>query len=162
MPVSTAPGRPPGRPSPSAGPPGGRARNSAASTPYPSDSGGSGPPGVLDAHYAGCNARERRVPKGSGNVGRGDGVATGKRRRNSITRLIEDVVDDAKDLVDDVVDRAKDVDRDGRRAARRAVKDDDRPDGAARQREMDDLKSALDDLTAKAERLAAMQAEARK
>jgi len=88
-------------------------------------------------------------------------VATGKRRRNSITRLIEDVVDDAKDLVDDVVDRAKDVERDGRRAARRAVKDDDRRDGP-REREMDDLKSALDDLTAKVERLAAMQAEARK
>jgi polyhydroxyalkanoate synthesis regulator phasin len=89
-------------------------------------------------------------------------VATGKRRRNSITRLIEDVVDDTKDLVDDVVDRAKDVERDGRRAARRAVKDDDRRSGAAREREMDDLKSALDDLTAKVERLAAMQAEARK
>src|SRR5438309_12105583 len=87
-------------------------------------------------------------------------VATGKRRRNSITRLIEDVVDDTKDLVDDVVDRAKDVERDGRRAARRAVKDDDRRDGAGREREMDDLKSALDDLTAKVDPLAAMQAEA--
>ena len=77
-------------------------------------------------------------------------MATGKRRRNSITRLIEDVVDDAKDLVDDVVDRAKDVEKDGRKAVRRAVKDDDdRADKSAR--EMDDLKSALDDLTAKVE-----------
>jgi hypothetical protein len=67
-------------------------------------------------------------------------VATGKRRRNSITRLIEDVVDDTKDLVDDVVDRAKDVERDGRRAARRAVKDDDRRSGAAREREMDEAR----------------------
>ncbi len=89
-------------------------------------------------------------------------MATGKRRRNSITRLIEDVVDDAKDLVDDVVDRAKDVERDGRRAVRRAAKDDDRRNRSGREREMDDLKSALDDLTAKVERLAAMQAEARK
>lgn len=88
-------------------------------------------------------------------------MATGKRRRNSITRLIEDVVDDTKDLVDDVVDRAKDVERDGRRAARRAVKDD-RRNNPVREREMDDLKSALDDLTAKVERLAAIQAEARK
>jgi hypothetical protein len=89
-------------------------------------------------------------------------VATGKRRRNSITRLIEDAVDDAKDLVDDVVDRAKDVERDSRRAARRAVRDtgDDRRDRSAK--EMEDLKSALDDLTAKVERLAAIQAEARK
>ncbi len=89
-------------------------------------------------------------------------MATGKRRRNSITRLIEDVVDDAKDLVDDAVDRAKDVERDGRRAVRRAAKDDDRRNRSGREREMDDLKSALDDLTAKVERLAAMQAEARK
>jgi polyhydroxyalkanoate synthesis regulator phasin len=87
-------------------------------------------------------------------------VAT-KRRRNSITRLIEDVVDDAKDLVDDVVDRAKDAEKDGRKAVRRAVKDDDkRKDSSAE--EMDVLKSALDDLTAKVERLVAMQAEARK
>jgi polyhydroxyalkanoate synthesis regulator phasin len=92
-------------------------------------------------------------------------VATGKRRRNSITRLIEDVVDDAKDLVDDVVDRAKDVERDGRKAVRRTVSDngddgDDRSDHSAR--EMDDLKSALDDLTAKVNRLVALQADARK
>jgi polyhydroxyalkanoate synthesis regulator phasin len=89
-------------------------------------------------------------------------VATGKRRRNSITRLIEDVVDDAKDLVDDVVDRAKDAERDGRKAVRRVVKDNDgdRSDHSAR--EMDDLKSALDDLTAKVNRLVAMQADGRK
>ena len=89
-------------------------------------------------------------------------MATGKRRRNSITRLIEDVVDDAKDLVDDVVDRAKDVERDGRKAVRRTVRDngDDRRDHSAR--EMDDLKSALDDLTAKVNRLVALQADARK
>jgi hypothetical protein len=87
-------------------------------------------------------------------------VATGKRRRNSITRLIEDVVDDAKDLVDDAVDRAKDVERDSRKAVRRAARDNgDRGDQA---HEMDDLKSALDDLTAKVNRLAAMQAENRK
>jgi polyhydroxyalkanoate synthesis regulator phasin len=91
-------------------------------------------------------------------------VATAKRRRNSITRLIEDVVDDAKDLVDDVVDRAKDVERDGRKAVRRAVKDDDgrNGNGNGSTQEMDDLKSALDDLTAKVNRLVAMQSEAHK
>jgi hypothetical protein len=89
-------------------------------------------------------------------------VAT-KRRRNSITRLLEDVVDDAKDLVDDVVDRAKDVERDGRKAVRRAVKDSDNGDHKDQSaQEMDDLKSALDDLTAKVNRLVAMQAESRK
>ncbi len=90
-------------------------------------------------------------------------MATGKRRRNSITRLIEDVVDDAKDLVDDVVDRAKDVERDGRKTVRRAVRDDDKDDGGDRSAtEIDSLKSALDDLTAKVERLVALQAEGRK
>ncbi|HEY4409570.1 MAG TPA: hypothetical protein VGO87_06790 [Acidimicrobiia bacterium] len=90
-------------------------------------------------------------------------MATAKRRRNSITRLIEDVVDDAKDLVDDVVDRAKDVEHDGRKAVRRAVSDNGDGDHNGRDdTEMDDLKSAIDDLTAKVERLVAMQAEARK
>lgn len=89
-------------------------------------------------------------------------MATAKRRRNSITRLIEDVVDDAKDLVDDVVDRAKDAEKDGRKAVRRAVKDDGRRNGNGTTPEMDDLKSALDDLAAKVNRLVAMQAEARK
>ena len=86
-------------------------------------------------------------------------MATGKRRRNSLTRLIEDVVDDAKDLVDDVVDRAKDVEHDGRKAVRRVVNDNGSDQSAS---EMDDLKSALDDLTAKVNRLAALQAEGRK
>jgi hypothetical protein len=103
----------------------------------------------------------KRGNKGGGERTRRTTVATGKRRRNSITRLIEDVVDDAKDLVDDVVDRAKDVERDGRKAVRRAVnEDDDRRDHSAR--EMDDLKSALDDLTAKVNRLVALQTDARK
>lgn len=90
-------------------------------------------------------------------------MATAKRRRNSITRLIEDVVDDAKDLVDDVVDRAKDVERDGRKAVRRTLSDngdDDRTDTSGK--EIDHLKSALDDLTAKVNRLVALQADARK
>ena len=85
-----------------------------------------------------------------------------KKRRNSITRLIEDVVDDAKDLVDDVVDRAKDVEKDGRKAVRRVVKDDHGRNGNGTTPEMDDLKTALDDLTAKVNRLVAMQSEARK
>ena len=85
-------------------------------------------------------------------------MATQRRRRSGVTRLIEDFADAARDLVDDVVDRAKDVERDGRRAVRRAVKDNgDGRDGA--ESEIEDLKSALDDLTAKVNRLVAMQAE---
>src|SRR5260221_8575849 len=104
---------------------------------------------------------------GGGERTRRTAVATGKRRRNSITRLIEDVVDDAKDLVDDVVDRAKDVEHDGRKAVRRAVSDDDRNGShngrdSHDDREMDDLKSAIDDLTAKVDRLVALQTQTRK
>jgi polyhydroxyalkanoate synthesis regulator phasin len=83
-----------------------------------------------------------------------------RRRRNPVTRLIEDIVDDTKDLVDDVIDRAKDAEHDTRKAARKAVDGDHRDDRSAR--EMDDLKSAIDDLTAKVARLAALQSDARK
>ena len=82
-----------------------------------------------------------------------------KRRRAGLTRLVEDVIDDSKDLVDDLVDRAKDVERDARRAGRRAVRGGGGDDEA---REMDELKAALDDLTAKVNRLAALQKDARK
>jgi polyhydroxyalkanoate synthesis regulator phasin len=83
----------------------------------------------------------------------------GRRRRNPVTGLIKDVVDETKDLVDDVLDRAKDVEGDLRKGARDVV-DDDRSDRSAR--EMDHLKSALDDLTAKVNRLVALQGEATK
>ena len=39
-----------------------------------------------------------------------------KRRRNSVSRLLENIVDDTKDFVDDLTDRARDVEDDLRRA----------------------------------------------
>lgn len=39
-----------------------------------------------------------------------------KRRRNPITRLLEDITGDTKDFVDDLTDRARDVEKDLRRA----------------------------------------------
>jgi gas vesicle protein len=39
-----------------------------------------------------------------------------KRRRNSVSRLLEDIVDDTKGFVDDLTDRARDVEDDLRRA----------------------------------------------
>ena len=86
-------------------------------------------------------------------------MAAGRRKRpNSISNLLGDVLDDTKDLVDDLVDRAKDAEGDVRRAARRVVDSrgrslDDEPD-----EEINDLKSAIDDLTAKVNRLADLQA----
>lgn len=84
----------------------------------------------------------------------------GKRRRTSVTRFLEDVIDDTKDLVDDVLDRTKDVESDARRAVRKAVDDDEPEDKSTA--EIDSLKSAIDDLTAKVNRLVALQAETQK
>ena len=86
-----------------------------------------------------------------------------RRRGSSVTRLLGDLVDDSKDLVDDVLDRTKDVEHDVRRTARRTLDDDD--DGGAapgRDDEIDSLKQALDDLTAKVNRLVELQTDAQK
>jgi len=81
-----------------------------------------------------------------------------KRRTNSLANLLGDVIDDAKDLVDDTLDRAKDLESDVRRGAGRAVDRDDRD----RDEEIEGLRSAIDDLTAKVNRLADLQAESMK
>ena len=47
------------------------------------------------------------------------------RRKNTLTRFLEDIIDDTKDLVDDLVDRAKDAEDDVRDAARNVVDDDE-------------------------------------
>ena len=81
-------------------------------------------------------------------------AASSRRKRpNSITNLLGDVLDDAKELADDALDRAGGVERDARRAARRVVS------GSSQDDEVDSLKAALDDLTAKVERLASLRAE---
>ncbi|MBA3743499.1 hypothetical protein [Sporichthya sp.] len=86
-----------------------------------------------------------------------------KRRTNSITNLLGDVIDDTKDLVDDALDRAKDVEHDVRRGARRVVDGDS---GSSRSRakaepvdEVDSLKAAIEELTAKVNRLATLRGE---
>ncbi len=50
------------------------------------------------------------------------------RRKNTLTRFLEDIIDDTKDLVDDLVDRAKDVEDDVRDAAKNVVDDDEDDD----------------------------------
>jgi polyhydroxyalkanoate synthesis regulator phasin len=47
------------------------------------------------------------------------------RRKNTLTRFLEDIIDDTKDFVDDLVDRAKDAEDDLRDAAKSAVDDDE-------------------------------------
>jgi polyhydroxyalkanoate synthesis regulator phasin len=73
-------------------------------------------------------------------------------RKNTITRLFEDVVDSTKDFVDDLVDRAKDVEDDTRKAAKNLVNDDDKDDAkppadvAALQATLKELQAKVADL----------------
>ena len=73
-----------------------------------------------------------------------------KRRKNTYTRFIEDIVDDTKDLVDDLLDRAKDLENDARDAVKDVVDDDDddektKPSSG----ELAKIYAALEELTAK-------------
>ena len=93
----------------------------------------------------------------------------GKRRKHSVTRWIEDLVDDTKDLVDDMIDRVKDVEDDARGAVKDLVGDDDEEEAAAStggadvrriSAELGVLAAALEELTAKVNALAELQATA--
>ena len=78
-----------------------------------------------------------------------------KRRGNTFTRFLEDIVDDTKDFVDDLIDRAKDVEEDAREAAVDLVDDDDDDaddrdagEAAALRKQLDELRAKIDQLTA--------------
>ena len=77
-----------------------------------------------------------------------------KRRSNTFTRFIEDIVDDTKDFVDDVLDRTKSVENNARDAVRDVVDDDDDTSDPA----MASLHASLAELTAKVNQLAAAKA----
>ena len=81
-------------------------------------------------------------------------MATSKRRSNSITKFLQDVIDDSKELVDDMVDRARTVED----HARDAVKDiaDDEDETTPSSDELAQLKAALADLTKKVDKLASV------
>jgi len=80
------------------------------------------------------------------------------KRKNTFTRFIEDIVDDTKDFVDDILDRAKDLENDARDAVKDVV-DDDEPAGkhGPSSPGVDELHTALAELTAKVNQLAALQ-----
>ena len=80
------------------------------------------------------------------------------KRKNTFTRFIEDIVDDSKDFVDDILDRAKDLENDARDAVKDVV-DDDESDGkyATSAAGVAELHTALAELTAKVNQLAALQ-----
>ena len=75
------------------------------------------------------------------------------KRTNTLTRFIEDIVDDTKDFVDDILDRAKDVETDVRDAVKDVTDDDEKGSGS----DVAGLHSALAELTAKVNQLAELQ-----
>jgi polyhydroxyalkanoate synthesis regulator phasin len=78
------------------------------------------------------------------------------KRKNTITRFLEDIVDDTKDFVDDVLDRAKDLEEDMMDAVKDSVDDDDENSGVS-PHEVAGLHAALAELTAKVNQLAELQ-----
>ncbi len=78
------------------------------------------------------------------------------KRKNTLTRFIEDIVDDTKDFVDDILDRAKDLETDARDAVKDVV-DDDESDDKVSTSSLASLESALAELTAKVNQLAELQ-----
>ena len=78
------------------------------------------------------------------------------RRKNTLTRFIEDIVDSTKDFADDLIDRAKDVEEDVRDAAKNLVDDED--ETPAKGGELAELNKAIADLTKKVNELAKTKA----
>jgi hypothetical protein len=85
-----------------------------------------------------------------------------RRTRGSLANLLGDVIDDTKEFVDDALDTARTLESDVRRSARRVL-DDEPAAGSAEAKRVDArniedgelaaLKAALEDLTAKVDRL---------
>ncbi len=77
-------------------------------------------------------------------------------RKNTLTRFLEDIVDDTKDFVDDLIDRAKDIEEDVKDTVTDVVDDDD--DGGSTT-DVASLKASLAALQAKVEELTALSAK---
>ena len=75
------------------------------------------------------------------------------KRKNTLTRFLEDIVDDTKDFVDDILDRAKDLETDAKDAVKDVVDDDEKSSGG----EVAGLHAALAELTAKVNQLVELQ-----
>ena len=73
------------------------------------------------------------------------------KRSNTLTRFLEDIVDDTKTFVDDLIDRAKDVEETAKDSVVDVVDDDDDKAEAAT------LQKTLEELRAKVAELEALQ-----
>jgi polyhydroxyalkanoate synthesis regulator phasin len=82
-------------------------------------------------------------------------VATTKRRKNSVTKFLQDIIDDSKELVDDMIERAEDVESHAHDAVRDVVDDDDNDTPSSD--ELTELRAALADLTNKIDKLASVK-----
>jgi hypothetical protein len=80
-----------------------------------------------------------------------------RRRGNTFTRFLEDIVDDTKDFVDDLIDRAKDVEENTKDAVVDVVDEDEGEDegeerdaleAAALRKQLAELRAKIDELTA--------------
>jgi polyhydroxyalkanoate synthesis regulator phasin len=80
-----------------------------------------------------------------------------KRRKNTVTKFIQDVIDDSKELVDDLIDRASDVEGHAHDAVRDVV-DEDEDSAAPSSDELTQLKAAIASLTKKVDKLATVSA----
>ena len=79
-------------------------------------------------------------------------MPTATRRKNTITKFLQDIVDDSKELVDDLIDRARDAEEDIRDAVVDVVSDED--DDTPSNGEVKDLQKALAELTSTVDKLA--------
>jgi len=77
-------------------------------------------------------------------------------RKNTLTRFLEDIIDNSKDLVDDLIDRAKDAEGNVKDAVVDIADDGEGGDGPSPS-ELQALQASLADLTAKVSELAALQ-----
>jgi polyhydroxyalkanoate synthesis regulator phasin len=82
-----------------------------------------------------------------------------KRRSSTLTRFLEDIVDDTKDFVDDLLDRAKDVEANAKGAVMDVTDDDG--DGTSAE-DVAALKASLSALQAKVVELTTLQAKSSK
>ena len=79
------------------------------------------------------------------------------KRKNTLTRFLEDIVDDTKDFVDDILDRAKDLETDMKDAVKDVVDDDEDDKVSTSGSGVAELQAALAELTAKVNQLAELQ-----
>ena len=84
-------------------------------------------------------------------------ATTTKRRKNSITKFLQDIIDDSKELVDDLIDRVQDVEEHAHDAVRDIVDDEDETEAPSGD-DVAQLKAAVASLSKKVDKLAAATA----